>query len=60
MSLSKSWYTVDEAASRYGVSVPRLLGWVEDGLVRSEGDADRVTLVNGDDIELELNLTPSV
>ena len=60
MSLTKSWYTVDEAVSRYGVSIQKLLGWVEDGLVRSEGDKGEVILVNGDDIEMELNLTPSV
>jgi predicted site-specific integrase-resolvase len=60
MSLSKSWYTVDEAASRYGISVQQLLSWVEDGLVRSEGNKDKVIMVNGDDIEMELNLTPSV
>ena len=60
MSLTKSWYTVDEAVSRYGVSIQKLLGWVEDGLVRSEGDRREVMLVNGDDIEMELNLTPSV
>lgn len=59
MSLTKSWYTVDEAASRYGISVQELLGWVEDGLVRSEGDKGKVIHVNGDDIELELNLSPS-
>ena len=60
MSLTKSWYTVDEAASKYGISVQKLLGWVEDGLVRSEGDKGKVMLVNGDDIEMEMNLTPSV
>jgi len=60
MSLTKSWYTVDEAASRYGITIKELLGWVENGLVRSEGTKDQVILVNGDDIEMELNLTPSV
>jgi excisionase family DNA binding protein len=60
MSLTKSWYTVDEAASRYGISIQQVLGWVEDGLVRSEDDKGTLILVNGDDIEMELNLTPSV
>ena len=60
MSLAKSWYTVEEAAARYGLSVQLLLGWVEDGLVRSEDHKGKVLLVNGDDIEMELNLTPSV
>ncbi|MDR3579953.1 MAG: helix-turn-helix domain-containing protein [Oryzomonas sp.] len=60
MSLIKNWYTVDEAASRYGISIQQLLGWVENGLVRSEGNKGKVLLINGDDIELKLNLTPSV
>ncbi len=60
MSLTKTWYTVDDAASKYGVSVKQLLHWAEQGLVRNEGDNGKVTLLNGDDIERELNLTPSV
>jgi DNA-binding transcriptional MerR regulator len=60
MSLTKNWYTFDEAASKYGVSIQQLLLWVENGLVRSEGGEGNVNLINGDDIEMELNLTPSV
>jgi len=60
MSLTKSWYTVEEAASKYGVSDKQLLQWVEDGLVRTEGDKGKATLLNGDDIELELGLVSSV
>ena len=60
MSLTKSWYTIDEAASKYGLSTNRLQKWVEDGLVRTEGVKGKVTLLNGDDIELELRLVPSV
>jgi predicted site-specific integrase-resolvase len=60
MSLTNSWYTVDAAASRYGISTQQLLGWVENGLVRTEGNEGKVILVNSDDIEMELNLTPSV
>ena len=60
MSLTKSQYTVDEAASKYGISVQQLLGWVGNGLVRSEGKKGKVIMINGDDIEMELNLTPSV
>jgi DNA-binding transcriptional MerR regulator len=60
MSLTKNWYTFDEAASKYGVSIQQLLLWVENGLVRSEGDEGNPNLINGDDIEMELNLTPSV
>jgi len=60
MSLTKTWYTVDEAASKFGVSVQQLLEWVEDGVLRSEGDKGKVVLLNGEDIERALNLTPSV
>lgn len=61
MSLTKSWYTFDEAASKYGLSAKQLQKWVEDGLVRTEeGKGNKVTLLNGDDIELELQLVPSV
>ena len=60
MSLTKTWYTVDDAASKYGVSVNQLLHWAELGLVRTEEDKGMVTMLNGDDIERELNLTPSV
>lgn len=60
MSLTKSWYTIDEATSKYGISSQQLLQWVEDGLVRSENQNDLVTMVNGDDIEQELNMVPGV
>lgn len=59
MSLIKNWYKVDEAASKYGVSVQTLQAWVDQGLIRTEEDG-QVTLLNSDDIEQELNLTPSV
>jgi predicted site-specific integrase-resolvase len=60
MSLSKSWYTVDEAVSKYGLSTKQLQKWVEDGLIRTEEGKGKVTMLNGDDIELELQLVPSV
>lgn len=60
MSLTKSWYTIDEATSKFGLSTKQLQIWVEDGLVRTEGVNGKVTLLNGNDIELELQLVPSV
>lgn len=60
MSLIKNWYTIDEAASKYGVSTKQLQQWVDRGLVRTEEDKGKVTLLNSDDIELELRLIPSV
>ncbi|GFE62591.1 helix-turn-helix domain-containing protein [Geobacter sp. AOG2] len=60
MSLTKTWYTVDEAAAKFGVSTKRLLEWVENGVLRSEGEKGKVVRLYGEDIERELNLTPSV
>jgi predicted site-specific integrase-resolvase len=60
MSLTKSWYTIEEAASKYGLSTKQLQKWVEDGLIRTEEGKGEVTMLNGNDIELELRLVPSV
>ena len=58
MSLTKSWYTIEEAAAKYGLAVTQIKLWIDRGLVRTEGD--KVVLVNGNDIEQELHLVPSV
>ena len=60
MSLTKCWYTVEEAAAKFGVSTNQLLQWVDNGLIRTEGDKGKVKLLNGNDIELKLNMVPSV
>lgn len=60
MSLTKSWYTIEEAAYKFGLSTHQLQQWVNYGLVRTEGDIDEVILLNSDDIEQELNMIPSV
>jgi len=60
MSLTKNWYTIDEASSKYGVSVTQIQQWTDQGLVRTESENGVIALVNSDDIELKLNLTPSV
>ncbi|MGA7827711.1 MAG: MerR family transcriptional regulator [Geobacteraceae bacterium] len=54
MSLAKTWYTVDEAESKFGVTKNLILKWVEDGLVRSEQGDGKVATVNGDDLELKV------
>lgn len=59
MSLTKSWYTFDEAAARYGLSTRQLQIWVENGLVRAEREKGKITMINGNDIEMELRLIPS-
>jgi ribosome assembly protein YihI (activator of Der GTPase) len=60
MSLTKNWYTIDEAASKYGLTTKQLQKWVDAGLVRTEEEMDKVTLLNSDDIEQELRLIPSI
>ncbi len=60
MSLTKSWYTIDEASSKYGLSTRQIQKWMEDGLIRTEEVKGMVTLINGDDIELELGMVPSI
>jgi hypothetical protein len=54
MSISKTWYTPDEAESKFGVPKSLILQWVEEGLVRSEQRGSKVIIVNGDDLELNV------
>jgi hypothetical protein len=60
MSLTKSWYTLDEAAAKFGLSTEELQEVVNLGLVRTEEHKDKPIMLNGDDIEQQLNLIPSV
>ena len=54
MSLVKTWYTPQAAASKFGLDLDQIKGWVEDGLVRAEKEGDLVTQVNIDDVRLEV------
>jgi predicted site-specific integrase-resolvase len=54
MSLAKTWFALDEAVSKFGVSKAMILKWVDEGMVRCEQRDGRVVTVNGDDIELKL------
>lgn len=55
MALVKTWYTVEEAKSKYGVDYGQIMQWVEQGLVRCERDKGKVVRVNVDDLRLELD-----
>jgi transposase-like protein len=59
MSLTRSWYTVEQAAAKYGIAAAQINKWVDRGLVRTESSNGEL-LVNGNDIEQELHLVPSV
>jgi hypothetical protein len=59
MSLTKTWYTIEQAAAKYGISASQINEWVESGLVRTE-ENDGQVLVNVNDVEQELHLVPSV
>ncbi len=52
MSLVKTWCTVMEAVSKFGVPEERIMEWVDEGVVRSELDGTKVARVNCDDLEL--------
>lgn len=60
MSLTKSWYTIEEAASKYGLSPKQLQEWADLGLVRTESDTHGVLRLNVNDIEQELDMIPSL
>jgi len=54
MALVKTWYTPEEAVSKYGVTKETIFEWVEEGLVRCEREEGNVARVNIDDVKLEV------
>jgi len=55
MSLAKTWYSVADAESKFGVPKALILKWVDEGLVRCEQEDGTVVSVNGDDLELKVD-----
>ena len=60
MSLTKSWYTIDEASAKFGYTINELQKLTNLGLIRTEEHKGKVVMLNGDDIEQQLNMVPSV
>ncbi len=53
MLLEKTWFTLDEAESKFGVEKALILEWVEEGVVRAETEkGGEVARINADDLEL--------
>jgi len=53
MALIKTWYDVEAAADKFGISKAALLFWVEEGLVRCEREGGTVVRVHIDDVRLQ-------
>ena len=54
MSLGKTWYTVDEAAEKFGLAKERILSWVTEAAIRTENEGGKVVRINGDDLDLKV------
>lgn len=52
MTLTKSWYSLEEAVEKFGLERREIEGWVEDGLLRAETEGKKVISVHADDLEL--------
>ncbi|MBE0599213.1 MAG: MerR family transcriptional regulator [Desulfuromonadales bacterium] len=53
MSLGKTWFTVEQAEAKFGISKAQILAWVDEGVVRCEREAQQVVRVNIDDVQLQ-------
>jgi excisionase family DNA binding protein len=54
MSLVKTWYTLEEAAEKFGLEQRRILEWIEQGMVRTEDVKREGMRINADDLDLKV------
>jgi hypothetical protein len=54
MSLGKTWYSVEEATEKFGVTKEQVLQWVTEASIRTEEEDGQVVRINGDDLDLKL------
>jgi excisionase family DNA binding protein len=54
MSLGKTWYTVEEATEKFGISKEQVLGWITGGTIRTEDKGGKIVRINGDDLDLKV------
>lgn len=54
MSLGITWYSLEDAASKYSLDKSLILKWIEEGLVRSDQDDMNGIMVHNDDIKLKV------
>jgi predicted site-specific integrase-resolvase len=54
MSLGKTWFAPEDAASMFGIGKALILEWVGEGLVRCEREGGKILQVNIDDVRLQV------
>lgn len=54
MAQETTWYTIEQANSKFSLETALILKWVEEGVVRAEQPDTRKMQVNADDLELKI------
>lgn len=54
MSLTKTWYTIDEVMDKFGLERRMITEWIDNGIVRTERTDNGIEMINIDDIELKV------
>lgn len=55
MTFENHWQSLDATAQKFGVEKSSLLTWIEEGILRSEVDAEGILRINIDDLELKIH-----